>query len=236
MSLLVLDAVCKRYAGPRRTAVALDHVSLTVAAGELVSVWGGRGSGRTTLLRVAAGLVRPDSGRVSFAGRDLGPDRDAATGRGLAYVQSQLLGPPRQPLLDRLAVALVARGSARRDARAHAAEALERAGVGDCRDARLGELDATESVRVGIAQALLSEPLLLVVDEPTAAVPLTERDGVLALLRSVADDGVAVLMTAGEAIALAGVDRALTLSGGRLRSDVAPGRATVIPLLRARGA
>jgi len=236
MSLLVLDRVSKRYPGRRRTAVALDAVSLTVVGGELVCVWGGRGSGRTTLLRVAAGLVRPDSGRVVFDGRELAAGAEAATGRGLAYAQPQLLGPRRQRLLDRLAVALVAGGSGRREARSRAGAALERVGAGDCRDAHLGELDATESVRAGIAQALLAEPRLLVVDEPTAAVPLIERDGVLALLRSVADEGVAVLMTAGEAIALAGVDRALTLSGGRLRSDVAPGRATVIPLPRARGA
>lgn len=236
MSLLALGRVSKRYADPRRTAVALDDVSFAVEPGEVVAVWGGRGSGRTTLLRVAAGLEQPDSGSVVFDGLDLAVGAEAATARGLAYVQLRLVGPQRQPLLDRLTVALVARGCSKPAACAQAVAALERAGVADCAEVRVGELDATEAVRVGIAQALLLEPKLLVVDEPTATVPLIERDGVLALLRSIADSGVAVLMTAGEAIGLSGVDRALTISGGRLHANVAAERASVIPLRPAAGA
>ncbi|MDW5597495.1 ATP-binding cassette domain-containing protein [Conexibacter stalactiti] len=230
MSLLVFDGVTKRYADARRARTALDAISLAVEPGELVAVWGGRASGRTTLLRVGAGLEQPDAGTVRFGGVDLAAGAEAATAAGLAYAQPRLLGPQRQPLLDRLAVALVARGARKRDARDEALAALERAGVGDCAHVRVGELDATESVRVGIAQALLVQPRLIAIDEPTATVPLIERDGILALLRAIADSGVAVLMTAGEAIGLAGVDRALTISAGRLRTNVAAERATVVPL------
>ena len=79
MSLLSLERVSKRYADPRRTAVALDGVSLAVEPGEIVAVWGGRGSGRTTLLRVGTGLEQPDAGRVVFDGVDLaaGADKSA---------------------------------------------------------------------------------------------------------------------------------------------------------------
>ncbi|ADB50385.1 ATP-binding cassette domain-containing protein [Conexibacter woesei] len=235
MSLLSLDGVSKRYADPRRTAVALDGITLTVEPGEVVAAWGGRGSGRTTLLRVAAGLEQPDSGTVRFCGVDLAGGAELATAAGLVYVQSRLLGPQRQQLLDRLTVALVARGGSKRAARDQVRAALERAGVGRCLDVRVGELDATESVRVGIAQALLCDPKLIVVDEPTATVPLIERDGILALLRSIADSGIAVLMSAGEAIGLSGVDRALTISGGRLHANIAAERAVVVPLRPASG-
>lgn len=230
MSLLSLDGVSKRYADPRRTAVALERISLAVEPGEVVAVWGGRGSGRTTLLRVAAGLEQPDAGIVRFGGVDLAGGAELATAAGLAYVQPRLLGPQRQQLLDRLTVALVASGESKRAARGQVRDALERTGAGGCLDVRVGELDATESVRVGVAQALLRDPRLIVVDEPTATVPLIERDGVLALLRSIADAGVAVLMTAGDAIGLSGVDRALTISGGRLHANVAADRAVVVPL------
>jgi ABC-type multidrug transport system ATPase subunit len=236
MTLLALDGVTKRYANARGTTVALDDVSLTVEHGELLAVWGARGSGRTTLLRVAAGLERPDSGTVRFDRIDLAAGAEVAIAAGLALVQPQLLGPERQALLDRLTVALVARGRSKRTAHERALVALERAGVSDCRDVRVGELDATESVRVGIAQALLFDPKLIVVDEPIAAIPLIERDGVLALLRSIADSGISVLMSAGEAIGLSGVDRALTISGGRIYSNVAAGRAAVLPLRPASGA
>jgi len=236
MSLLALEQVSKTYADPRRTAVALDGVSLAVEPGEIVAVWGGRGSGRTTLLRVGAGLEQPDAGRVVFDGIDLAAGAEAATARGLAYVQPRLVGPQRQPLLDRLTIASVARGRAKAAARAQAVAALERAGVGACAEVRVGELDAAETVRVAIAQALLAEPRLVVVDEPTATVPSIERDGVLALLRSIADAGVAVLMTAGEAIGLSGVDRALTISAGRVRANVAAERAEVVALRPAAGA
>jgi len=231
MSLLALDGVTKRYVSARRATVALDGVSLAVEPGELVALWGACGSGRTTLLRVAAGLERPDLGDVRFAGIDVAASgAEAATAAGLAYVQPRLLGPSRQPLLDRLTVALVAGGRSKRAAEARALAALARTGASDCAEARLGELDATEAVRVGIAQALMAEPRLIVTDEPTAAVPLIERDGVLRLLRSLADEGIAVLMTASDAIGLSGVDRALTISGGRLHANVAATRATVIPL------
>lgn len=236
MSLLVLDGVTKRYADPRRTTVALDAVCLTVEPGEVVAVWGGRGSGRTTLLRVAAGVERPDAGTVHLCGVDLVAGAEAATAAGLAYVQPRLLGPQRQALIDRLTVVLIARGWSQTAAREKALVALERAGARDVQDVRVGELDATEAVRVGIAQALLFEPKLIVVDEPTATVPLIERAGILALLRAIADHGVAVLMTAGEAIGLSGVDRALTISGGRLRTNVAADRAEVIRLRPASSA
>jgi putative ABC transport system ATP-binding protein len=234
MSLLRLDAVSKRYTHGHRRRVALHDVSLSLEAGELVAVWGSAGSGRTTLLRVASGLERPDAGRVWFDGVEVGVAgrAEALLGDEIAYVQTRMVGPQRQPVLDRLTVALVARGTSPAGAADQVAAALERVAATECATLTLGELDAAEAVRVGIAQALVLAPRLIVVDEPTAGVALRDREGILALLRSIADAGAAILMTAGEAIALSGVDRALTISAGRLRADVAARSATVVPLRR----
>jgi len=230
MSLLSLERVSKRYEKSHRVVVALDDVSLAVEPGELVAVWGGIGSGRTTLLRVAAGLERPDDGVVLLDGERM----DGHTGDGcppqIAYVQPRLVGPPRQALRDRLAVPLLARGASQAKAQRRVIEALERTGAPTGVDVLVGELDAAESTRVGIAQALLLDPKLMLIDEPTATVPLIERDGVLAVIRATADRGVGVLMTAGEAIGLSGVDRAVTISAGRVCADVRAQRAVVVPL------
>jgi ABC-type sugar transport system ATPase subunit len=83
---------------------------------------------------------------------------------------------------------------------------------------------------VAIAGALVLNPALLVIEEPTRGVDLLERDAILALLRALADEGLAVLMSAGEATALSGADRAVSLADGVLRGSLAPELAQVLPL------
>jgi ABC-type Mn2+/Zn2+ transport system ATPase subunit len=94
------------------------------------------------------------------------------------------------------------------------------------------ELDGAEGVRVALAQALVLEPALLVIDEPTVGVDLLERDPILALLRALADEGIAVLASTGEAAGCSGADRALSLSAGELHGSTEPELAPVVPLRR----
>lgn len=137
-----------------------------------------------------------------------------------------------QGVLEQVTVGLLARGVSGRDARARAQRALERVDAEHAAARRLGALDEGESVRVAIARALALEPALLVIDEPTRGVDLLERDGILALLRSLADEGVAVLTSTSESTGLAGADRALVISEGELRSAPPAEFATVLPLRR----
>jgi ribose transport system ATP-binding protein len=87
-------------------------------------------------------------------------------------------------------------------------------------------------MRVALARTLALRPRVLIVDEPTKGVDLLERDGILLLLRSLADEGIAVLASASESTALAGADRALALSDGRLRGTLSAELGTVLPLRR----
>jgi ABC-type sugar transport system ATPase subunit len=89
---------------------------------------------------------------------------------------------------------------------------------------------------VAIARALGPKPKLLVIDDPTIGVDLPERDAILLLLRSFADDGIAVLMSVSETTALSGADRALSLDNGALHGAVDPRLATVVPIRRVAGA
>jgi ABC-type lipoprotein export system ATPase subunit len=233
MSLLALEAIQKRYRGSSRELLVLGETTLEIEAGELIVVWGLKGSGRSTLLRVAAGIEPPDSGIVRFEGRDLKEHGEDLLGGGVGYCERTFRFAEGQDVLDQVTVGLLARGVAPRQARVHAQRALERAGAEQHARQRLVTLDAGESVRVAIARTLALEPALLVIDEPTRGVDLLERDGILALLRSLADEGIAVLASTAESTGLAGADRALVLSEGELRGAPPAELATVLPLRRA---
>lgn len=230
MTLLTLEGVSKRYRQGRREVVALDDVSLSIAPGELVAIWGVPRSGRTTLLRVAAGLEAPDAGRVRFDGAALATDAGDGIARGIGFTRVSLSGAGGESILDYVAMPLLARGVAPEVARARAALQLERVGAGGCADLHPRDLEPTQRVRVALAQSLVTAPRLLLVDDPTRHVDLLEREAVLLLVRSIADGDVAVLMTTGEAMGVSGVDRALTMSGGVLRAEATGDDARVVSL------
>ncbi len=232
MTLLALEHVGRRHGGGAGECTVLRDVSLEVDAGELVAVWGLRRSGRSTLLRVAAGIEPADTGVVRFAGRELSEDGCETLGSGIGYCRRGFVGAEGRDVLDELMAGQLARGVPASAARVRARSALEQAGVEHCAARELRELDSAEAVRVSLARALALEPSLLVIDEPIKGVDLLERDRVLALLRSLADKGIAVLMSAGESTELAGSHRALSLSGGELHGSLRPELATVVPLRR----
>jgi ABC-type multidrug transport system ATPase subunit len=228
VSLLELTRATKRFTSGQRETIALRDVSLGVDAGELVAVYGLRRSGRTTLLRVAAGMLPLDEGEARFDGRDLSATGSRALGVEIGYCNPSFDPGHGGSVAEHVAVALLARGAGRGRARAQADAALARTGASGCANLEPRELHTDELVRAGIARALVTTPRLLLLDEPTNGVDVLERDAIVQLLRSLADEGVAVLMTVGEA--LAGADRVLALDGGRLRGEPAVEQAPVVPL------
>jgi ABC-type multidrug transport system ATPase subunit len=231
MTLLTLEHVSRRYGGSAHERVVLRDVSFELDSGELVAVWGLRRSGRSTLLRVAAGIEAPDGGVVHFAGRRL-DGGGGELGSGIGYCQRAFRGAEGGIVLDELVMAPLAHGVRPSAARSQARTALERSGVEHCATRGLNELDGAEAMRVTIARALALQPALLVIDEPTNGVDLIERDPILSLLRSLADEGIAVLISAGEATGLSGADRALSLADGELRGSRLPELAPVVSLHR----
>lgn len=234
MSLLELEHVSKRYRRGER--VALDDVSLSIEAGELVAVWGERRSGRSTLLRIAAGVETPDSGVIRFAGRDVTELGDKPLGSGIGYCRTGFRASAGQHLVDLLAASQFARGLSRADARMCAWKALAHVMAEDCANRTPIELNGEETVRVSIGRAIASQPRLIVIDEPTVGVDLTARDGILALLRSIADDGIAVLTSTNDGPGWLGADRVLALRKGKLRGETIPALTPVAHLDRHRQA
>jgi len=136
-------------------------------------------------------------------------------------------------VVDHVATALLARRVRSRRARRAAEAVLERAAVLDCAGMHPDELSAAERIRVAIARSLVLAPKMLVVDDPAASVGLLQSDGILRLLRSIADEGVALLISTDDATCLSGADRTFALDDGRLRAEVRAARADVVPI-RAR--
>lgn len=230
MSLLSVERVSKHRREADREHTVLRDVSLQIEAGELVAVWGTRRSGRTTLLRIATGIEQPDAGQVHFEGLDLARHGEQLLGTNIGYVAKTLRAGEEQSVREQVAAALLARGTPVDEARERARAALGAAGAEQCSAMRVGELSAGEAMRVAIARSLALSPSLLVVDEPTATVELSERDGILALLREIARDGTAVLASSGSPEELAGFHRVLTLGEATLRGETGPGLAPVVAL------
>jgi ABC-type lipoprotein export system ATPase subunit len=236
MSLLELEHISKRYRRRPGERVALHDVSLWIDPGELVAVWGQRRSGRSTLLRVAAGVEVPDEGVVQFDGRDLAAPGAGLGDGGIGYCQRAFRPDEGRTVLDQILVRLLARGVSPSSCESYSRAALERVGAERCAGLEPEELDGAEAVRVAMARALACNPRLLVVDEPTKGVDILERDAILLLLRSIANEGVAVLMSVGESTCLSGADRGLTIGDGELHGRPSTELAPVLPLRRlARG-
>lgn len=232
MSMLSIESVEKRVREGQRERTILREVTLEVGPGELVGIWGLRRSGRTTLLRIAAGIESPDSGIVRFRGQDLSRRGSGVLGAEIGYVQKALRGNEEQGVLEQVSAALLARGVDVRSARQRAREALLSVEAEGCAAMRISELRGSEAIRVALARTLALSPSLIVLDEPTSTVELSERDDLLALLRTLTAQGIAMLVSSGEPGELAGFHRALTLGDGELRGPAAPELAPVVALHR----
>jgi ABC-type cobalamin/Fe3+-siderophores transport system ATPase subunit len=230
MSLLEFEHVSKRYQHGSFQVQALRDVSLQLHECELVAIWGPRRSGRSTLLRLAAGIEAPDAGAVLFEGHDLYAEGNGSLASGIAYTRPTFRQSEGRVVLEQLTGAALALGGTASRARAHAWQTLDRVGAHDCAKLDTRELQGAEAVRVAIARALATAPSLLLIDEPTDGVDVLERDGILALLHSLAREGTAILTCVGESTTLFGADRALALSNGEIHGHVAPQLAPVVAL------
>lgn len=200
---------------------ALDRVSVRVLPGELAAVVGPSGSGKSSLLAVAATLVRPDQGSVTVDGTDtlgLRP-RDLAALRlrdvGIVFQQPNLLGS--LTVVEQLVVTEHMRGRPLRQARAAALETLAAVGLSGKEHRRPHQLSGGERQRVNIARALVGRPSVLLVDEPTAALDHERGAQIMDLLAEATRAfEVATLLVTHDTEHLGGVNRAWEMRDGRL--------------------
>ncbi|MFL5818409.1 MAG: ATP-binding cassette domain-containing protein [Conexibacter sp.] len=234
MPVLALDRVTRSHRVGREGTPVLDAVSFEVWPGEIVAILGRRRAGKTTLLRVVAGIEAADAGTVRLDGEVLGTLPASARTRRLrtvGFAPKTWRVARGKPVLDHVALPLLAEGRPLVTALAKAHEALERAGAAHCAGVMAEELAPGDETRVALAQALVREPRLLLVDEPGVMAAPDERDELLRLLRDLAADDprVALVMTARDVAGVAGAGRVLTLDDGVLRGATEPPSADVVP-------
>jgi ABC-type cobalamin/Fe3+-siderophores transport system ATPase subunit len=227
--LLSLREVCLHYVrGARHMVRVLEGVSLDMRAGEVVCVWGQRGQGKTTLLRVAAGLSRPADGRVLFEGRDVWEMADEQRGRllggGIGWVELVAPEAVGAPVVDVVAMPVL-RAGGRPEAYERARRALEVVGASRCAEHGWGSLDEPERARVALARGIVHEPKLLVVDDLTAMLGARAADELGELLAWWAhEQGVGVLASVSSLNATTWSDRVATLYAGELMVPPRAGR------------
>jgi ABC-type lipoprotein export system ATPase subunit len=197
---LQLRSVSIHYDRAGAEAVAIvDGYDLTLERGSMHVLAGRSGSGKTSILRVSAGLVPPTTGLVIWQGEPItGIADDRITLRRRALIgyldQGGVLVPGLTARENVLLPAVPERRTKQLGLRA--AELLERLGVSDRAGSYPEKLSGGERQRVALARALLLEPAILMADEPTASLDRSTADGVIALLRELADGGMAVLVAA----------------------------------------
>ncbi len=221
--LIVVDRVTRIYRMGDVEVRALDGVSLEVAAGEMVAIMGASGSGKSTLMNLLGCLDRPTSGRYLLDGKEV----SAMTTDELAEIRNRTLGFVFQNfnLLSRTSAAenvelpLVYAGVPAAERRRRAAEALQRVGLGNRVGHHPSQLSGGQQQRVAIARALVSEPRVILADEPTGNLDSRTSVEVMALLKGLGDAGMTVILVTHEPDIATYAPRVIVMKDGRIEAD-----------------
>jgi len=226
MSLLEYRNVVKTYQSGSSEIRALNDVTLSVEAGELVAVMGPSGCGKSTLLHLAGGLEPPTAGDIRFEGRsvaDMGAaDLAELRRRHIGYVFQQFNLIPSLSALENVALPLELNGVPARQARAQARERLAAVGLDDSLDRYPDDFSGGQQQRIAIARATVGERRLLLADEPTGALDTGTADQVIDLLAGFARTGVSVVLVTHEPRFASWADRVIFLRDGKVVDESAP--------------
>ena len=228
--MIHLDDITLTFPDGDGRVTAVDHVTLAARPGTVTGITGPSGSGKSSLLAVAATLIRPDSGHVTVDGVDatrLGPDEATALRRhhiGIVFQQPNLI--PSLTAREQLAVMNELGGAHARQGRRAAAERagalLDAVGLADSGDRRPHQLSGGQRQRVNIARALMNEPSVLLVDEPTSALDQERGASIIELiLRLTAELSTSTLLVTHDLVHLPRMHDVVHLVDGRL-ADALP--------------
>ena len=220
MSLIELHDVSRIYDLGHVQVAALQNVDLDVAQGEFLAIVGPSGSGKSTMMNILGCLDRPTGGTYVLNGTPIAELDDDGLARlrsltiGFVFQSYNLL--PRTSALENVATPLLYQGVSRKDRLARAQAALERLGLGDRVDHIPTELSGGQQQRVAIARALVTEPALLLADEPTGNLDSTSGADVMAILAELNAAGRTIVMITHDADVARAASRQVHVRDGRL--------------------
>ena len=219
--MLELDHVTKIYSTGAIEVRALDDVSLRVDDGEMLAIMGHSGSGKSTMMNILGCLDAPTSGSYRLDGQDVGNLSDnklaAIRNRKIGFVFQAFNLLPRTSAQRNVELPLVYGGEAHRGRRARAA--LEQVGLGTRAGNMPNELSGGQQQRVAIARALVTNPSMILADEPTGALDSVSTDDVMRLLVQLNDAGRTIVIITHESDVASFASRVVTLDDGRVVDD-----------------
>ena len=222
-NLLQLESVSKTYGRGNAAVRALQDVSFVVAEGDFTAVIGPSGSGKSTLMHILGCLDVPTSGEYWFAGEDVSGMTEyelaGVRNRRIGFVFQQFHLLPTMSAWRNVELPLLYRSA--QDRKAAALHALDQVGLRDRVNHKPTELSGGQQQRVAIARALVTNPDLILADEPTGNLDSNSSKEVLAILRSLNESGRTVVLITHDPNVAAIPRRVLTMGDGRLREEVA---------------
>ena len=225
MTDLVVDLqdVRREYQTGEVPTVALAGVSLQVRRGEFVAIVGPSGSGKSTLMNLIGCLDRPSAGRVTISGKDISTldDNELTDLRsraiGFVFQQFQLL--PLTSAVDNVATPLLYQGLRPKEAQRRAAAILTRLGLGERLDFDRGRLSGGQQQRVAIARALVTNPDLVLADEPTGALDTASGHQVMEIFREMNHEGRTIVLITHDLEVAAAANRRIYIRDGLIERD-----------------
>jgi putative ABC transport system ATP-binding protein len=221
--LVLLEGVSRVYDTGRVQVAALQDVHVAIDDGEFVAIVGPSGSGKSTLMHIVGCLDRPTSGAYRIAGTPVASLNDDELARlrsrtiGFVFQSYNLL--PRTSALENVAAPLLYQGVPGRERRGRAADVLERLGLGDRLEHTSAELSGGEQQRVAIARALVTDPALVLADEPTGNLASQQGAEVMGLFAQLHASGRTIVLITHDPNVAAVAGRQIHLRDGRLADD-----------------
>ena len=221
--LIELVEVARYYQMGDERIAALDGVSFHVAAGEMVAIVGSSGSGKSTLLNILGCLDTPSSGEYKLDGTDVqdlaDDDRARVRNRKIGFVFQSFQLLHRATARNNVALPLVYRGLRARERNERAAKALARVGLANRMNHRPYQLSGGQRQRTAIARALVTEPSLLLCDEPTGNLDSATTEDIMKLFRELHAEGNTILIVTHEPAIAARCPRAIRIFDGKIVAD-----------------
>ena len=222
--IVMCQGVTKSYIQGKVTVDALQGVNLSIRAGEFTALAGPSGSGKTTLLNLIGGLDLPDSGTIWVGGHRLNDMKSAQ----LAHLRLHRIGfvfqaynlIPVLTAVENVEYVMLLQGVDARKRRRRALKVLEEVGLGEMADRRPSEMSGGQQQRVAVARAIVSDPAIVLADEPTANLDSTTGEALLAIMLEMNQNkGVTFVFSTHDQMVMDHAQRLLLIRDGRVADD-----------------